>query len=353
MGTPEVAATVLNTLHAAATSPDSSFQLCAVVSQPGKPKGRGNKTTPVLTPVEEAARKLGMTDETILCPATAKDEVFLARMSELKPDLCVTAAYGNMLPQRFLDLPKLGTLNIHPSMLPKYRGAAPVQRAVQDGLSKTGVSVAYTVLKCDAGPVLAQEEVHVDPEIQAPELLSHLFEVGAKLLLSKLDVVFQGKGGEVAWPQDEYQAAHAPKLTKEESRLDLRACSAQELHDKVRAFAGWPGTNVTFVLAEEGGEEASMEEIEIKIIRTTGPGSHANDNRDLAPPSDAQSGITHGMREVRWSPNGSAMILPCLGEAGQGEGELRVTHVQPPTKKAITAAEFKNGLRKKKLLVRF
>ena len=373
LGTPDVAASVLTTLHRASSSPGSTFHLSAVVSQPGKPKGRGNKTTPVPTPVEEAARSLGLPQDSILCPSSAKDEAFLSRMRELKPDLCITAAYGNILPQRFLDIPRLGTLNIHPSLLPKYRGAAPVQRAMQDGCPRSGVSVAYTVLKCDAGPILAQQEVEIDPEIQAPELLAQLFDVGARLLLDKLDNVFQGRGGDLAWPQDESQVVHAAKLTKEEGRLNLRSSTAQELHDKVRAFAGWPGTSLSFVIesTESQGDEGLVgttdrEEVEIKIIQTSIPiatsdrstmaGHQATSKEDSASeeaPSSSPLSQEFVPREVRWSQDGLAMILPCLGDGGNGEGELRVSRLQPPTKKAITAAEFKNGLRKKRLLVNF
>ncbi|GFH07159.1 uncharacterized protein HaLaN_01920 [Haematococcus lacustris] len=170
-------------------------------------------------------------------------------MSSLEPDLCVTAAYGNMLPQRFLDLPRLGTLNIHPSLLPKFRGAAPVQRAVLAGVSETGVSLAYTVLRCDAGPVLAQEQVAVDPEVQAPELLADLFRRGALLLLKSLPAVWDGSAQ--PWQQKEEETTHAAKLSKEDSPLDFFTCPAAELHNRVRALAGWPGTTARFSLVEE------------------------------------------------------------------------------------------------------
>ncbi|GIM13357.1 hypothetical protein Vretimale_16514 [Volvox reticuliferus] len=212
LGTPEVAAGVLQDLLTASQQPDSNFEISLVVSQPGKPKGRGNRAVAIASPVEALARDSGLLPaDRILCPARAREEDFLHRLEELKPDLAITAAYGNMLPQRFLDIPRYGTLNVHPSLLPKYRGAAPVQRALEDGVNETGVSVAYTVLACDAGPVLAQRRVAVDPDVTAPELLQQLFCLGSRLLIEKLPDVFAGRGTQMAVPQDETQVVHAAK----------------------------------------------------------------------------------------------------------------------------------------------
>lgn len=185
LGTPAVAAGVLEALVEAAAAPSCGFEVVAVVSQPPAPTGRGRKKALTKSAVHEAALRLGFEDAqgeqqqqpeasergqgegspdatrtagVILTPASARDDSFLSSLEALEPDICVTAAYGQFLPQRFLDAPPLGTLNVHPSLLPQYRGAAPVQRAVADGLTTTGVSVAYTVLAMDAGPVLKQEE---------------------------------------------------------------------------------------------------------------------------------------------------------------------------------------------------
>lgn len=224
-----------------------------MVSQPGRPKGRGNKRVPQPSPVEVLAREEGVPEDRIWCPVKAgqvqispivirrasvaareSERVvcagakanFLESLRQLGPDLCLTAAYGNILPQSFLDIPRRGTLNIHPSLLPKYRGAAPVQRALQvgcsaskrhetalicacsfsgedmqDGCRETGVSVAFTVRAMDAGPVVAQEVVAVNLNVQAPELLRHLFARGTQLLLDALPRVWSGEAAKVATPQ--------------------------------------------------------------------------------------------------------------------------------------------------------
>lgn len=127
----QVAAEVLERLLHAAGQPDASFEICAVVSQPGRPKGRGNKRVPQPSEVEQLAVSSGFSSERILCPEKASEKQFLETLKELSPDLCITAAYGNYLPTKFLAIPRFGTLNIHPSLLPKYRGAAPVQRTLQ------------------------------------------------------------------------------------------------------------------------------------------------------------------------------------------------------------------------------
>ena len=164
-------------------------------------------------------------------------EPFLQQLQDLQPDLCVTAAYGNMLPQRFLDTPKRGTLNIHPSLLPRYRGAAPVNRCLENGDAVTGVSLAFTVLKCDAGPVLAHQEQQLEGNEQAPEVLQALFEMGSKLLVQQLPRVWSGEAEQAAQPQDEAKATHAAKMHKAEGLLDLAGSTAEQLHNKVRTVA--------------------------------------------------------------------------------------------------------------------
>ncbi|KAG2484615.1 hypothetical protein HYH03_016569 [Edaphochlamys debaryana] len=330
LGTPEVAAGVLGRLLEASRHPDSSFEVALVVSQPGKPRGRGNRAVAQPSPVEALAREQGLTDDAITCPAKANEPAFLERLIALQPDLAVTAAYGNMLPQRFLDIPRYGTLNVHPSLLPRYRGAAPVQRAVEDGVPETGVSVAFTVLACDAGPVLAQQRVAVGPDEQAPELLTRLFGLGTELLLQRLPDVWAGRAQALAVAQDEAQVLHAAKLRREESQLDFASTPAHVLHNRVRAFAGWPGTSGTFLVTDEAS--GASESIDVKIIKTRAPSAST-------PAASAPAG-----REVVWE--GDAMRVPCASGS-----VLEVLQVQPPTKKAMAARDFRNGLRGKKLLL--
>jgi methionyl-tRNA formyltransferase len=157
----QVAALVLRRLLAAAAQHDSTFEVAAVVTQPPRPTGRGNRKVPQPSPVQLVAEEAGLPASAILAPERPGDKAFLATLHGLAPDLCVTAAYGNYLPTAFLAIPRHGTLNIHPSLLPLYRGAAPVQRALQDGVAVTGVTVLYTVKAMDAGPILAQQQVAV------------------------------------------------------------------------------------------------------------------------------------------------------------------------------------------------
>lgn len=200
---------MLKRLLAAAAAPEASFELAAVVTQPPRPTGRGNRKVPQPSPVEVAAAAAGLPAERILAPERPGDAAFLAALRGLSPDLCVTAAYGNYLPSSFLAIPPHGTLNIHPSLLPAYRGAAPVQRSLQDGVAVTGVTLLYTVKAMDAGPILAQRKVPVDPDIQAPQLLEQLFELGADLLVDSLEGVWAGMGQLAAQPQVRGSAARS------------------------------------------------------------------------------------------------------------------------------------------------
>ncbi|XP_062218090.1 uncharacterized protein LOC133918290 isoform X2 [Phragmites australis] len=229
LGSPQVAASVLDTLLAASGSLDSAFQVAAIVTQPPAAKNRGRKLMP--SAVAQLALARGFPEDLIFTPERAGEESFLSDLKDVKPDVCVTAAYGNILPQRFLDIPPCGTVNIHPSLLPLYRGAAPVQRALQDGVVETGVSLAYTVRALDAGPVIACERFSVDECVKAPELLAVLFDIGSTLLIRELPSILDGSAKEKAQPQDDSDATLAPKLNSEESWLSFDQ-DAKVLHNK-------------------------------------------------------------------------------------------------------------------------
>jgi methionyl-tRNA formyltransferase len=318
LGTPDVAALVLEKLLAAARLPHASFEVAAVVSQPGRPRGRKRVAQP--SPVEQLALDAGLPAAAILCPERANDPAFLDALRALAPDLCLTAAYGNYLPPAFLRIPARGTLNIHPSLLPAYRGAAPVQRSLEDGAAATGVSLLYTVREMDAGPVLAQRRVEVDPDVQAPALLRELFSLGTELLLERLDSVWAGAAGEGAAPQDAAAATHAPKLAREEGRLDF-ARPAAACHNKVRGFAGWPGTYHTFELC--GGADAGVEEVELKVLQTRVGGGGGGGGADNV---------------VEFA--GDALRVLC------GDGRtLEILEVQAPGRRPVAARDFANGLK--------
>jgi len=324
LGTPDVAAKSLEML-AAASKTRNDFEVIAVVSQPPAPAGRNKKLTP--SPVHKLAEELNLP---LMTPESAKDEEFLSKLEALQPDLCITAAYGNFLPKRFLAIPKLGTLNIHPSLLPKYRGAAPVQRCLEAGDAESGVSVAETVLKMDAGPIVRQLTVKLSGEEKAPDFLMAMFIAGTEALLSALPDYFSGTA--VKTPQDESKASPAPKLTVEEARLDFSSLGAQAAHNRVRAFASWPGTWSTLSIAGAEGER-------VKIVTTT-----------VLSTAAGASAPTKEVALVKLPrPAASCLTTPAPTEALRvvcGDGSvLGVIELQPPGKKAMAARSFVNGLR--------
>ncbi|CAL2248293.1 unnamed protein product [Prunus armeniaca] len=174
LGSPQVSATVLDALLNASTAPDSLFEVAAIVTQPPSRKSRGKKLMP--SPLAQHALDRGFPSNLIFTPERAGEDVFLSNLRDLQPELCITAAYGNILPSKFLNIPT--SVNIHPSLLPLYRGAAPVQRSLQDGVKETGVSLAFTVRALDAGPVIARKRMEIEDQIKAPELLDLLFYEG-------------------------------------------------------------------------------------------------------------------------------------------------------------------------------
>ncbi|XWS30788.1 hypothetical protein CRYUN_Cryun23aG0019800 [Craigia yunnanensis] len=231
-------------------------------------------------------------------------ESFLSSLRALQPGLCITAAYGNILPTMFLNIPPLGTVNIHPSLLPLYRGAAPVQRALQDGVKETGVSLAFTVRALDAGPVIARERLEVDDQIKAPDLLALLFSQGSKLLIHKLPSIFDGSAKVNAEPQDDSKATLAPKITPEESWLSFDE-EALVLHNEYIVMT----CNLFRFVHLQAGQEPEL----------------GNDVNDIT--------FIKG-----------ALVFPCGGCTA-----LEVLEVQLPGKKVIAAAAFWNGLRGQKL----
>lgn len=324
LGTPKVAADVLDKLLAAAQAESSIFQVAAVVSQPPTTKGRGQKLLP--SPVAQLAMERSFPENFIFWPQKAGEEDFLARLKEVQPDLCITAAYGNILPKRFLEIPTYGTVNIHPSLLPLYRGAAPVQRAIQDGVCVTGVTLAFTVRAMDAGPIIASESKEVDDCIKAPELLQLLFEKGTKLLLQELPAILDGSAAKRAQDQEHLRATHAPKVNVDESWIDFEE-PAVVLHNKVRAFAEWPGTRARFKVLSPTGEG---HDLELKLITTKPLSGIARKETD-------KHVIKHG---------NSSLIVYCGGDSA-----LEILELQPAGKRVMSAKDFLNGLRGQQLKV--
>lgn len=207
--------------------------LTSVVSQPARAAGR--KRVMLDPPVAEFAKKEGILT---LQPEMARDESFLAQLRQLNPDIIVTAAYGQILSERFLEIPNRATINIHPSLLPMYRGATPVQSALLNGESRSGVTVLFTVKKLDAGNIVVQEPYDFGPKMTAGELLPILFKIGGGLLehaIEKLrDKSFEGE------PQDEDIATYCGKFSKDDGLIDWTN-NAGTLLNHYRAFTPWPG----------------------------------------------------------------------------------------------------------------
>lgn len=226
MGTPDFAVPSLQTLL------DRKDDVCAVFTQPDKPKGRGHKLQ--APPVKLLAEQKGIP---VYQPATLKNEEVQELIRSFAPDLIVVAAYGKLLPKVVLDTPKLGCINVHGSLLPKYRGAAPIQWAVLNGDPVSGVTTMYMAEGMDTGDILLKAETPIGPEETAGELFDRLMVLGAGLLGQTLERLEQGTLQRL--PQNEEEATHAPMLSKELSRLDWR-CSAKELHDRIRGLNPWP-----------------------------------------------------------------------------------------------------------------
>lgn len=226
MGTPAPAA---ETLEALLRGPD---RVVGVVTQPDRPVGRGQKTVP--SPVRVVARDHGIP---VLTPQRMKDPLLLDQLRDWAPDLIVVVAYGRILPQVILDLPPRGCINVHYSLLPKYRGAAPMQWALLSGDLVTGVTTMLLVAKMDAGPILLQETVLIDPRETTTTLQEKLVPVGAGLLLETIEGLKEGTV--VPSGQDEAAATFASMLKKDDGVIDW-AQSAVEIERKVRAFTPWP-----------------------------------------------------------------------------------------------------------------
>jgi len=228
MGTADLACASLRALHR-----EPSFQVIAVVSQPDKPKGREMKLQP--TPVKELALAEGLP---VLQPRRARDEEFIDQLRDLQPDLIVVAAYGQILPQSLLDIPRLGCLNVHTSLLPKYRGAAPIQWAILDGDAETGVTIMKMDAGLDTGPMLSTVKTAITPEDNAQTLHDRLAAVGGELLVKTIPDYAEGKISPI--PQPAEGASYARKISKEDGQIDW-AQSARVLWNRVRGFTPWPG----------------------------------------------------------------------------------------------------------------
>jgi len=225
-GTPEFAVPTLERLL------DSSYEVVGVVTQPDRPSGRGQRVSE--GPVKRVALSRGIP---VMQPERLRDEAFMEHLRALEADLAVVAAYGKILPESLLAIPPRGFLNVHASLLPRYRGAAPVQRAVMAGDRQTGVSIMRVVKELDAGPVFAASTCPIGPDETADQVEHTLALLGAALLVRVVEDLAAGRAQ--ATPQDEGASTYAPRLTKEEGSIDWSR-PAEVIHDHVRGLHPWP-----------------------------------------------------------------------------------------------------------------
>src|SRR5215469_8755775 len=235
MGTPAFAATILGALI------EAGHRVAAVYTQPSRPGGRGHRLQP--TPVQRLTMGHGLP---VRSPPTLRSEAEQAAFATLGADVAAVAAYGLILPKRVLTAPRLGCLNVHASLLPRWRGAAPIQRALLAGDQETGITIMQMEEGLDTGPIMLQEKVPIACDATSASLSTELAVVGGRLILSALDRVAEGR--HAATPQPPEGVTYARKLTREEGRLDWRLPSP-DLERQVRAFDPWPGA--FFEFAEE------------------------------------------------------------------------------------------------------
>jgi methionyl-tRNA formyltransferase len=293
---------------------NSGHQLVTVVSQPDRPKGRGQQLQ--LTPTKMVAETLGIP---VLQPAKIRDEAFLRQIRDLRPDLGIVVAFGRLLPDALLAIPRLGMINVHASILPRYRGAAPIQRAVLAGDPETGVTIMRVATEMDAGPTFTAAAVPIPPDATSGEMEGTLAQLGARLLLPVVDDLAAGRAVET--PQDHARATHAPKVTKSEGTIDWNEPAAA-VHNQVRGLQPWPLASTRLA-----GERL--------VLRRTSPVSADARNPDLTPGLHANPDLIPGT-VVR--AHGDALIVACGGGAA-----LRILELQPEGRRTMTTREFLAG----------
>ena len=295
MGSPDFALPTLKSL-----AEDKAFQLVGVVTQPDRPAGRGRNLTP--PPVKVFAQSLGL--EVIQPPKLREPEPF-DKLASWRPEMIVVAAFGQILRQNVLDLPRYGCINVHASLLPRWRGAAPIQAAIAAGDTHSGVSIMKMDAGVDNGPILAQQAIPILPSDNAETLSARLAELGSHLLIRTIPGYVQGEV--IPQPQDESLATRAPMLKKEDGLLDFNQ-PADLLERKIRAFDPWPGAYFVW------------QDNLLKIHR-----AH----------TWIQTGSVPAKRE----------IIDGLPALGTSQGWLVLDEVQPAGKRIMSGDVFLNGAR--------
>jgi len=282
---------------------DSPHRVVAVVTQPDRPRGRGQKLTP--SPVKAFAESRSIP---VLQPERMKDDVFASALGALAPDLAVVAAYGRILPQALIDLPRLGTINVHGSLLPRWRGAAPVHRAILAGDRETGITIMRLVQALDAGPMLSRVPVSIGENETSAELERRLADLGAALLVETINAIARGPVQETPQPEDGVTYAH--RLERQESAIDWTRPAA-DIHNRIRGLQPWP-----LAVAMLHGRRFALLGSEVVALV---PSGHA--------------------------PGAVVDVSADAIDVATGSGAVRLTRVQLEGKPAMSVRQFVNGHR--------
>ena len=298
MGTPDFATVVLSSLL------DAGHDVVGVYTQPDRPRGRGRQTAPA--PVKRQALELGLP---VYQPTSLRSRPVYDELASRSPDLIAVAAYGRLLPSAVLDLPPLGCLNVHPSLLPMYRGASPVAAAILNGDEVTGVTLMKVDAGMDTGPIIAQKETPIGPDENVDGLTTRLFEMGAELLV---EVLPKWQRGELkARAQDESRASVTRRLTREDGRIDWQR-AASDIARQVRAYYPWPGTFTSW----RG-----------RMLKIT------------------EASVAEGTAGAEVSPGRVVALEDGLLAIGTGSGLLAARRLQLEGKRPADAREFVHGYR--------
>ena len=296
MGTPDFAVPSLEALLAA------GHEVCGVFTQPDRPKNRGMKLLP--PPVKVTAQSHGIP---VFQPVQLRDGSALEELRALKPELIVVAAYGRILPQEILDLPPKGCINVHSSLLPRYRGAAPIHWAVVNGDAETGVTIMKVAPELDAGDILGQIATPIDPEETVETVHDRLARLGGELLVQVVEKIAAGTLQPV--PQDPDQVTYAPMLSRALSPIDWGQ-NARTIHNKVRGLVPWPATSTDIFSREP-----------VKIFSVTETGEHTG---------KAPGTVLAAQKEGIDVACGDGMVI-------------RILELQAPGSRRMTAADYLRG----------
>jgi methionyl-tRNA formyltransferase len=294
MGSPEFSIPILQALH-------QQFKVAGIVTQPDRPAGRGRVLSP--PPVKEIALQL---DLPFIQPGRLKDSGVFEQLQIWKPDAIVVAAFGQILRQNVLELPPFGCINVHASMLPRWRGAAPIQAAILAGDESTGISIMKMDAGIDTGEVFLQQELAINPSDTSETLGFRLAQLGAKIAVESFPAIFQSRLE--LHPQDESKACYAPKIEKEDGLLDFTS-SAATIERKVRAYQPWPG---------------SFFELEGQMCKVT---KGRNEKPGILPPG--KTGIREGFPSI-----------------GTSDGDFTIVEIQPAGKRIMSGDVFLRGYRR-------